>query len=678
MAGLYEWAAAIWGFAFIAFFRFELETFYPYYRSYLPLSQFALVLVAIGFVALASRRQSESKRSTFMHLGATILISAGVLAVCYLFGQEQAHLFFILPLTLAALFIWFEISRQALLFQSAKLFWLIGAIFGLATARFLPSVYAVYGVATFAVILASLITAPKIQIVHERLLALRLPIDLVRYAFLAEAFHTALGHNRAYLLLILLITITGLITPQILARIHPIRPHIGQGLLFLPMIFTGLAILFNLIHYSIWGAIGYAALAIWESIYFKKAHEVYLGREKLLAGGVLVGAIIAYNIAIEWLQIISGLFVVAVLGYTLYLVARAKRKIIVALFSTALIVWVISLQWKYTSSITREFWRPLRSQVHRPTLPDSGLVLTLLSLQKTSDRGIYSNIFPDELLQDAAWTGQNIFARKSDPAILTAQLWYACSLNLKKRIYVFDEKSLGLYSEPAALVTLGSLLEKIKDCDLYLTDGSSMRSVRKLGEEIRGAKPTPQNIKAEDAAKFLSLARSEQRRENLTASAELYDLIFSHYAKEPAILREMSALAAARGQLDRQINLLTSVISLAKDSVIYDKKLLMELYGLKRDKKKSAALAYDILNGQSESPLAIFTYIQRLFSEPFDRYEIEALYRRVSLYQPKTELEEIKFKGLKRQLEDQLKQDVTYEQKSRDENHRQEFIYFPE
>jgi len=104
----------------------------------------------------------------------------------------------------------------------------------------------------------------------------------------------------------------------------------------------------------------------------------------------------------------------------------------------------------------------------------------------------------------------------------------------------------------------------------------------------------------------------------------------------------------------------------------------MELYALKRDPKRSAALAYEILNDGAESPLAIYSFLQKLFSEPFDRNEMQSLFQKLSQYQPKTDFEVIKFSGLKRAIEDQLKQNPTYDRKFHDENHRQEFITFPE
>ena len=74
----------------------------------------------------------------------------------------------------------------------------------------------------------------------------------------------------------------------------------------------------------------------------------------------------------------------------------------------------------------------------------------------------------------------------------------------------------------------------------------------------------------------------------------------------------------------------------------------------------------------------MYVFLQRLFSEPFDRNEMQSLYQKVAQYQPKTDLEGIKYAGLKRSIEDQLKQNPTYDRKFQDENHRQEFITFHE
>lgn len=672
-------AAVFWGFAFIHTLRWLLDAFFPYYRSYFTLSQFALVLFIVAFAAAALYGQVRSRWRSFLF--ATLLISlagAGFSLSFSQLGGETAYLLLPVPLSLLALAIWYELSRHLLVFQPAKIFMLAGAAAALWAPRFTERPWLAPAVAGAAILVSRLQVARQWEVQHERLLNLRQLIDFLRYLFLAQAFHATLGQNRPNLTLVLVITLAGISVPQLVRLLGTVRPHIQSGLVFLPLVFTGLAAIFNLVHYNLWGAIAYTSLAIWESIYFSKAHEVYLRREKLLAGIALAAAFVAYYIATEWLQILSGVLVILVLtGITIY-VAKAWRKTITALFAIAAATWMLSVQWKYSNSVTRDFFKPQSLRLRQPQLPDTGLLMTILSVQKNSGRAVYTNMLPDELLGDTVWQGQNIYALEFNPATFVLRLGYACYVKKESNSYIFDEQSLGVYGESQALLALQTLVAHLPGCELYLADKSQLRSVRNLPQIIQTDPRLLQNITPDDAAKLLSLARAVKRKDMMAEAQQLYEEVYRFYKDDAAFLRELSSLAAARGLIDRQIETLNTIIALKQGNITYDKKLLMELYALKRDVKRSADLAYEILKDGAESPLAIFSFLQRLFSEPFNRNEMQSLFQKLSQYQPKTDFEVIKFSGLKRAIEDQLKQNPTYDRKFHDENHRQEFIAFPE
>lgn len=676
----YRFSAVLWGFAAIVFFRNLLDNFYPFYRRFFPLSQLALILFAVGFASAAFYRKPTVRSWRGVTFG--IFISAVTVTVLSLpvfyFGHERALLLFAVPLSLFAGLLWFELNRHFFFYQPAKIFLLSGALSAFALSRFVESNYAPAGIAATAALLSRFQANRSWDVGHERLLGIRQLIDLLRYLFLAQAFHSTLGPNRANLLLVLIICSLGLVLPQLIRLFGAMRPHIQQGLQILPVMFVALAILFNLVHYTYWGAAAYALLAVWEAVYFSKAHEVYLRREKILAGAAIFTAILAYYISTDWLQIISGVLVLSVLTGVLVYVAKNWRKTITALFIVAVGTWLYALQVKYSNSVTRELFRFPVLRLHQPQLPDTNLILSMLVLQKNTGKPVFTNMLPDTLLADAAWRGERIAPFDANPATLVMRLAYRCSVRKLDHIFVFDEKSLGIYSEPAALITLKDMLEKFGRCDIFVADGQTMRSVRSLSQIYQVDVKLLQAISPDDAARLLSVARAEKQQDLMAEAQALYERVFSFYKDDPQFLRELSALAAARGHIERQIELLNLLINLKKDNVTYDKKLLMELYAIKRDRKKSSSLAYEILNAGSESPLAMYVFLQRLFSEPFDRYEMEALYRKVAQYQPKTDLEGIKYAGLKRSIEDQLKQNPTYDRKFQDENHRQEFITFPE
>lgn len=673
-------SAILWGFAAIIFFRSLLDNYYPFYRRFFPLSQLALLIFALGFASAAMYRKPQT-RSWRGILYALCLVTACLTTIVIafrFFGQEQALLIFAIPLSIVAGVLWFELMRHFFFYQAAKLFLITGALLALGLSRFVENSYAPAAIAALAAIFSRLQADRPWPIGHERLVGLRQLLDLLRYLFLAQAFHSTLGPNRAQLQLVLLICAIGLVIPQVIRLSGAIRPHIQQGLQILPVLFTIMAVLFNFIHYTYWGATAFTLLAVWEGVYFSKAHEVYLRREKILAALTIAGALLAYYISTDWLQIICGLLVLAVLTGVLIYVAKNWRKTITALFVIAVGSWIYALQLKYTNSVTRELFRFPVLSLHQPQRPDTNLIMSMLALQKNTGKPVFTNMLPDALLVDPAWRGERIAAFDANPATLVMRLSYRCYIRKSDQIYIFDEKSLGIYSEPAALMALRGLLERFQRCDIYVADGKTMRSLRNLSQTYQVDAKLLLGITADDAAKLLSVARAEKQQDLMTEAQALYERVYTFYKDDPVFLRELSALSAARGQIERQIELLNTLITLKKDNTSYDKKLLMELYAVRRDRKRSSALAYEILGAGNESPLAMYAFLQRLFSDPFDRAEIQSLYQKVAQYQPKTDLEAIKYAGLKRAIEDQLKQNPTYDRKFMDENHRQEFIVFPE
>ncbi len=672
--------AFLQGFAFIVYFRFLLDDLYPFYRGLFPLSQFALLLFALGFIGAALYRAADKPhlRRILAALLPGLFAAGGLIAIYQFAGHDRALLMFPLPVTAIALLLWYELSRHTFVFQPAKIWLICGALaaFFAGSLREFPLVAPVC--ALVAILLSRLQHAPGWQVVHERIVTLRQLIDFLRYLFLAQAFHGILGQNRSNLVAVLALSTAGLAIPQIIRLAGTRRPHIQTGLLGLPVIFMGLAALYNVLHYNLWGAFAYTALAAWEGIYFARAHEVYLRREKILAGIAIAAGLVAYYISTEWLQILAGGLITLFLAGILVYVAKNWRKAMTALFALAVMGWLLAVQWKYTHSVTRDFYRPPITKLRAATLPDTGLVLTIMKLSKITGKTIRTNILPDELLADTAWRSENISTFHADPATLALRLAYECGLRRAAAVYIFDEKSLGIYAESQALMVLRDFFLRVPHCQMFLADGQALREVTNLSQVLQSDPAQLQNLTPEDAAKILGLARVVKKRDLIAESQGLYEQVFRFYRDDPVFLRELAALAAARGQIERQIEILNLLINLRKDNTIYDKKLLMELYAIRNERKKSAALAYEILSDGNESPLAIFAFLQRLFSEPFDRSEMLSLYQKISQYQPRTDLEIIKYAGLKRSIEDRLKQNPTYDRKFQDENQRQEFISFPE
>lgn len=671
-------SALLQGFVFIYYFRSLLDDLYPFFKGFFPLSQFALLIFALGFIAAARHEPIASAKSRFLSAIAPFCAGVALLFLYAHWGHDAALLLLPLPITGGALVLWYDLARHTFVFQSVKVWLLAGAVAAFFAGNLKEFPQLGYAVALLAIIIARLQKPPVWQVSYERLLILRQLVDFMRYLFLAQAFHGVLGQNRNNLIPVVTLAMVGLAIPQMLRLFKARRPHIQHGLFVLPLLFMGLAALFNLLHYNLWGALAYALLASWEGYYFARAHEAYLRREKMLAAVAIIAGILAYYVSTDWLQILAGLLVTLFLSGILVYVAKNWRKTITALFALAVIGWAFALQWKYTHSVTREFYKPPASKLKAAQLPGTGLVLTLMQLQKSTGWQVKTNLLPEELLSDAAWRQENIAAVSADPATLLLRLAYSCQFRQENTVYIFDEKSLGIYAESGALMVLRDFFLQNPRCRLFLSDGQALREIANLSQLLQSDPKQLQNLSAEDAAKILALARVIKKRDLLAESQTLYEQVMRFYRDDPVFLRELASLAAARGQLDRQIELLHMLITLGKDNTLYDKKLLMELYTIRNERKKSAALAWEILAEGSESPLALFAFLQKLFSEPFDRNEMQALYQKVLQYQPKTDLELIKYAGLKRSIEDRLKQNPTYDRKFHDENYRQEFISFPE
>ncbi|MBS0619172.1 MAG: hypothetical protein JSR44_13365 [Spirochaetes bacterium] len=673
-------AAFFWGFTFFLFFRYSLDRLYPFYGNYLPLSQFALVLFAIAFVAAAISpvaQQRSPRRIAIFILFTTIVTSLPI----YIFsgmGAQNAFLLFPLPLSVTLMLLWYLLARYALTYQAVKIYLLAGIAISLVTGRYLTNPFIPPALALAVIILSHLQRPHELRIAHERLVTLRQFVDLLRYLFLAQALHGILDRNREQLPIVVLLCALGFVAPQLTRLFAPQRPHIRYGFIGLPVALIGLAFSFNLIHYTYWGAIAFTTLAIWEAIYFGKSHEIYLRREKYIAGATIAAALAAYYISTEWLQILAAILVALFIVGTLIYIAKNARKTISVFFAFALIAWGFAIYHKYEHSVTREFFRPPHVKPYTAQIPETSQFFTMLMLQKSTGKAVYTNLLPHELLRDAAWRGEKFNTRETNPTILVAQLAYACYMRKQERAYIFAERSLGLYADPTALIALRRLLDYFGHCDLYLADDHGIRSLRNPAQYILTDAKNSTPLNTDTAAKLISLGRAERQRDRVAEAKAIYEQVYSFYKDDPLYLRDLSALAAARGQVDRQIEVLNTLIALHKDNTIHDKKLLMELYAIKGDRRKSAALAYEVLQDGGEAPLAVFAFLQKLFSEPFDRQEMQSLYQKLTAYQPKTDLEIIKYAGIKRNIEDQLKQNTSYDRKFSDENHRQEYITFPE
>lgn len=673
-------SAFLWGLTFILFFRFLLDTFYPILRGAVHLSQMALLVFSIAFVAAALRKPPDERSFKTVIVGflLAILFAFGLVAAYAFIGFERALLLYPLPLLFCALLLWVEFSRHMLVFQSVRLFLLLGAVAAFFMGKVAFSVYVLPALTVSAVLAARLQRKITIEIEYERLIFLRQLVNLLRYLFLAQAFHAILGHNRNNLIAIIVVAVFGFSLPHVMRLFRVRRLSIQNGLFVLPLIFVLLAALFNVLHYNFWGALAYLLLALWEAVYFSRSHEVYLAREKKIAAFALFAAIVAYYIASEWMQLLLGFLILIILLGVIFYIAKNWRKTITALFALAFFSWVFAVQWKFTHSVTREFYKPPGTHLHKAMLPNTALLMAIIELQKNTKKTVYTNMLPKELLADAAWQDGTIQPIDTGPASLIARLDYNCLFRRENAVYVFDEHSLGIYSESSSLVVLNGWVKAQNTCALYLADKNILRDVGNLAQTLQvDAKSLP-NITPADAARLLSLARYVKKRDMLEESSTLYEQIFRFYQDDPVFLRELSALSAARGLISRQIEILKLLISIKKDNTVYDKKLLMELYALKQDRDKSADIAYELLSEDSESSLALFTFLQKLYSEPFDRNKMQTLYQKLTQYKPKTDLEILKFEGLKRSIEDLLKQNPTYDRKFMDENHRQEVIEFPE
>ncbi|MCS6972228.1 MAG: hypothetical protein NZL89_04315 [Leptospiraceae bacterium] len=675
----YALAAFSHGLILVYFFRVLLNELYPFFRGIASLSQFALLLVALAFAAAALYSPHGTKKPAVqtLRLAMVLAIALVLIAVFRIFGRERVLLLFPLPVTALLATLWYEQARYSFIYQSHKLWLLLGMAFALATSPIAAAGDLFPALPAVAILLSELQQPILPAIAHERIVPLRQSIAILRYAFLALAFHGILGQNRSQLPGVAMVSLGGLIATQLLHFVVTVRPHVLTGLLVLPVLLAFLAGLFNFVSYNLWGAVAYVALLFWESIFFRRTHEAYLPREKILAAATIAWAFFSYYITTDWLQILTGILVIVVLAGILFYVAKNWRKTITALFLLAIASWILSLRWKISQSVTRDFFRMPDTRLFEPQLPATGLVLTILELQKNQEQRIRTNVLPEELMTDPAWRSEKLLPFRSTPATLVLRFAYHCLVRRQPITYILDEKSLGVYAESQAILALQDLFRHTA-CTLYFTSGEALRPLQRPAEQIF---PDPQKLRTltkEDAAKLLALARAIKRRDQLAEAQQIYDQIFRFFQDDPMFLRELASLAAARGDLEQQIRLLNLVIALRKDNTLYDKKLLMELYALSNERKKSAALAYEILAEGQESPLAIFAFLQRLFSEPFDRYEMQALYQRVLNYQPRTELEIIKYTGLRRTIEQSLQQNPTYDRQFTDEKYRQEFISFPE
>jgi tetratricopeptide (TPR) repeat protein len=699
------WFAAIlaflWGLAFVLLFRYALNTLYPFWAVQISLSLFAYLLISIAWFSFwwYFHRYKKPEKKSFWFFLAAFLNSASFLAILYYFSESRYLYGMPFFFSLQIFFQFYIFSSKLPFFLAQRMYLMAGLILG-----FLPIPYALDPFIIFPLtIVLSFFPAktlqvhvPDLNLGHTKLLPLRQALDFLRFLFLAFALYGILDMWRSRFYPILGILVAAVVLQALIHRLHHKKEHIKYGIFLLPAIFLGLAVLWLYLPFAYWCAAGYTVLAVWESIYFRKTVEGYLNREQLLAGIALLISICGYFITYEWCILITGLLTIgALLRITAY-ISTSYRKIITVMYFSVILAWSFIAYEKFKQSFTRDFFAAAKSaRVQSDFFP-----VEILS-QFGGFSQVKTNVIPDGAVKSMSEiTEKPELVYSHIPAVfLTLFLEIENQFKNAESVRIVNMKFAGAYSGSYGYTKLTKYLRMRNFSHVYLYPGEvpheswipprlfqpePAEKIPQIYHPVSGRMITLQAetsaANAIAASWFKKLAYYYKTRGDYQHSLNYFERLLKFGNTEPGLLRDMASVAGSLGKSSRQIELLQKYISQsgAKENMLAEKKLLMELLFLERKISESAALARSLVKEDAERTISYYRWLYKIFLEPINTYELRKVYSDLKSWQPALDDQIKKKELLLSSIADTLAANPEFYQRFQQESRRQEFIIFPE
>ena len=617
----------LWGFLFILFFRYLLNTLYPFWSGHVTLSFFAYALILPAWIAyiLFQRQYTRSKRWKASVIAVTVVNSFIFLFLLQGFGGSAYLYAHPMAFSIQVLLHFFLFFSVLTLLNKYRISLVFGILPGFLLAEFEPGTMFHIISCTFILILG-IVKAQKPENKNPnrfRMIPLRKNIDLVRYALFGISLLGILDDFRFRFFFVLSLLAAGPLLQHIILKIDKRKHHIKQGTIFLSVFFFLLSVGYQKIAFSYWAAIGFSLLTIWEALYFKRRFDGDDRRDQLLVGGVLIFVMFSQSLTYEWMILISGLFIITVQIRILIYVYKSYRKILSIIFLASLISWTFGIVLKYQDSFKRQFFSVSISKKHHPA-PSIYWPLYYSDLYES----LITNVYPEEVLKSIDLKGFPINIEFSNPS--GADVTWSISWQdkkSKKNIYLYNLDNMKAYQTRNGIESMEKFHEE--------HSGLFFLSTQDLPPSDIILKNTPEldfsNIDKEVQGVFynfgIKLALWYEKQGNYQDALLIYDeLLLNHQENE--LFLKAAAANGILGQLDRQIELMEFAIKSA-DAGKHNLSLIMELYYYKNQFELSKKTAEKLIKVDPENQLSYLKWIFRILKEQGNRHSWQKFYYRV-------------------------------------------------
>lgn len=592
-----------WGFIFVQTFRYILNKTYPFYSVSISLSSFATILGLISFLAFwqympRSKKLNKNFRKVLaFSTMANALIFLGVLSYM---GEDTYLYLYPISFSLQIFIQLFFLSSLLPFFAPNRLSLLSGVLPGLFPIPAFQNPWFILLASGFmSVFPAGLLTIKSIKTVagEKLLIPLRQSLDFLRFLLFAFALYGTFDVFRdRFFTIATILTLSGILQFLIL-KLHKRKEHIKYGLSSLAMILPILAFFYSYFPLNFTAAIGYTMLSAWEAVFFRRASEGYLRRERWLILIVFFISFLAYQLTMDWVTLIIGAMAIfAQLRFLPFLMKRYRRYFAL-FFSISIVIWSLAVYKKYSDSITRDFFLPRVNNIaHTPSI---------LFLQMPSQESILAtNLFPKIVVdQYQAITGnKNLQYESNPPYLLPLQL--QMDDTDKKTYRVYHKNSLAPY---ATKTGLQEIQKKLQGPEFLL---------------LVDTKKPPEPLEQKDALKknLVTLGTiyaqwlSENKDFNLALNIYKEILQLAPETENDKILLQAAKTAAKGGHIQEQIQLLEKYVALTNKENQKISFKLMELYFYLGNPEKSEMLAKKLLLENPEHSLLYYRWLFRILS----------------------------------------------------------------
>jgi hypothetical protein len=653
--------AAIFGLVLINLFRFTLDKIHIFLTQPVGLTSFAFFISFFFWAAffyyhyLGDRNKFHSKRIFLLSL-------ANITLFIFFNENPESNYSIIYPLFFLCqvLLNFFLLGSRFHNFLQYRIALALGALPGIYYIEYFISVWFLFPASFFLINLPYRkffsLSRQKIQST-TRMLPFRLRLDFCRYLFLVTALWSILDEKKSDFPFIFSFLLLGSLIQLLIIRLHKKKEHIRPGLRVLALILFALAPSMLIFPLNTVSSIAYISLTIWEAVYFGKVIEGYSKREQVIAG-ILISFGIFFNIIqIEHMILITtALLVLAQIRILAYLYKDLRH------FISVLMVLSISSWIAVTFIKVKEI--------------EGVAFLKMASTDKNINLNWSQLIFIDQLLL------KNPIRTNALPEDFHSTC-YENSISKFSSIDFLIPVQLRLYNLISSDINNLFLAEKSKAYANARNFSALKREFKDKSEHnVHFLKTYNTAAESSDFSLTLrclcrELSSHFQKIRDFEAAVHYFSFLLENNTRDISLLLKAAKLAGSAGRINEQIMLLESYIKLSKVN-IREKQLLIELYFLNQQFKKSEALSRQLLLMDKKNSIFYFQWLIRLTEAQPDFSSTRRLYFLLKNWRPQSRKQEFEKNTLLLKLEQLIKLNPSFGTQFQEELDRQEFIEFPD